>query len=107
MIRILIIGRIRYETFYGWHASNGNFTNVGQSPSPKGLEEFYNETGKRGILELEGVFFTAAAKPLRGMVMKPGGAAAWKTLAAEIKPLVEKKVIIGFMLGDCPHSAAD
>ena len=58
---------------------------------PKGLAEFYNETGKPGILELEGVFFTAAPKPLRGMVMKPGGAAAWKALAAEIQPLVESK----------------
>ena len=58
---------------------------------PKGLAEFYNETGKPGILELEGVFFTAAPKPLRGMVMKPGGAAAWKALAAEIQPLVQSK----------------
>ena len=81
----------KYETFYGWHPSDGNFTNVGQSPVPKGLAEFYNETGKPGILELEGVFFTAAPKPLRGMVMKPGGAAAWKALAAEIQPLVENK----------------
>ena len=100
MLTTLVRRRSRYETFYGWHSSDGNFTNVGQSPIPKGLEEFYNATGKPGILELEGVFFTAATKPLRGMVMKPGGAAAWKTLAAEIKPLVEKKVIIGFMLGD-------
>ena len=120
--------RFKYETFYGWHATNGNFTNVGQSPSAKGLEEFFNATGKPGILELEGVFFTPATKPLRGMVMNPGATAAWKTLAAEIKPLVEKKgatrpacrqcwqqlwpapfltpfhvvavVIIGFMLGD-------
>ena len=83
--------RFKYETFYGWHATNGNFTNVGQSPSAKGLEEFFNATGKPGILELEGVFFTAATKPLRGMVMNPGAAAAWTTLAAEIKPLVDKK----------------
>ena len=89
----------KYETFYGWHPSDGNFTNVGQSPVPKGLAEFYNETGKPGILELEGVFFTAAPKPLRGMVMKPGGAAAWKALAAEIQPLVESK-------GEHEHAAS-
>ena len=92
--------RFKYETFYGWHPSNGNFTNVGQSPEPKGLEEFYNATGKPGIMELESVFFTAAVKPLRGMVMKPGGAADWKALIPTIKPLVDKKIIIGFMLGD-------
>ena len=91
--------RFKYETFYGWHPSNGNFTNVGQSPEAKGLQEFHTETGKPGIMELESVFFTGATKPLRGMVMKRGGAAAWKALAQTIKPLVDKKIIIGFMLG--------
>jgi hypothetical protein len=35
-------------------------------------------------------------------VIKPGGAGptAWKALIPSLKPLVEKKVIVGFDLGD-------
>ena len=100
MLLRLFACRFKWETFYGWHPSDGNFTNIAQSPSPKGLVEFYNETGKPGILELEGVFFTGAAKPLRGMVMKPGGAEAWKAMIPTLQPLVDQKIIVGFMLGD-------
>jgi hypothetical protein len=43
---VLPLCSFKYETFYGWHPTAGNFTNIGQSPEPKGLEEFFTATGK-------------------------------------------------------------
>ena len=60
----------KYETMYGWHASMANFTNVAQSSSLHEILQFHNDTGRPGILELQGVFFAAAPKPMRGQVVK-------------------------------------
>ena len=88
------------ETMYGWHASMANFTNVAQSSSLHEILQFHNDTGRPGILELQGVFFAAAPKPMRGQVVKPSGLADFTAMLPTLRPLIQQKIIIGFMLGD-------
>ena len=90
----------KYETMYGWHASMANFTNVAQSSSLHEILQFHNDTGRPGILELQGVFFAAAPKPMRGQVVKPSGLADFTAMLPTLRPLIQQKIIIGFMLGD-------
>jgi hypothetical protein len=96
----------KYETMYGWHIYSGNFTPQSQSGSVVEIETFYNITGRPGILELQSVFFTkmnatgANGKPLRGQMLKPTATADWEALLPILLPLIERKVIVGFMLGD-------
>lgn len=99
--------RFKYETTYGWHARYANFTNVGQSSSIEQLVSFYNATKRPGIVELQQIFFmpmnaTRHGKPMRGQMMRPDGQQQWKNLLPVIKPLIQKKILIGFMLADEP-----
>ena len=90
----------KYETMYGWHAAMANFTNVAQSSSLHEILQFHNDTGRPGILELQGVFFAAAPKPRRGQVVKPSGLADFTAMLPTLRPLIQQKILIGFMLGD-------
>jgi hypothetical protein len=95
--------RFKYETFYGWHASEGNFTNIGQSSSPKELTAFYNQTGRPGMLEVQKIFFQDIKiqhPTLRGLMVNPTGIANWEAMQPMVRGLVDQGIIIGFMLGD-------
>ena len=100
------LGRFKTETTYGWHAQGANFTNVGQSSSLTALVEFYNATKRPGVLELQGVFFgadpnaTHNGKKMRGNFLLKDASERWAALLPKIKPLIEKKILVGFMLGD-------
>ena len=103
--------RFKYLTTYGWHEQLAPWTNVGQSQSLEQIVAFYNETKGAGILEVSGVFFeeivnatvptgSHKGKKMRGQHMRPDWEASWAKLVPQLKPLIEKKVLAGFMLGD-------
>ena len=100
--------RFKTETFYGWHAKMANFTNVGQSSSVEQLVAFYNATKRPGVLELQGVFFgrtpsnanatnPKTGKKMRGNWLLPDAKERWAALLPTIRPLIEKKILAGFM----------
>ena len=103
--------RFKYLTTYGWHQKQAPWTNVAQSQSVEQISAFYNETKKPGILEISGVFFGTivnatvpsgphAGQKMRGQEMKPDWEASWAKLVPQLKPLIEQKILVGFMLGD-------
>lgn len=61
---------------------------------------------QQAVLELQGVFFapnpnaTYNGKKMRGNMLRPDAASRWAALLPEIQPLIAKKILIGFMLGD-------
>lgn len=88
---------------YGWHSQLANFTPQSQSASLEMIVDYYNATGRPGILELEGVFFQdikVAHPNLRGLMLKPTAVQDWQELLPTLRPLVQKQIVVGFMLGD-------
>jgi len=103
--------RFKYLTTYGWHEKQAPWTNVAQSQSLEQIAAFYNETKNPGILEISGFFFEAmsnatvptgphAGQKMRGQKLMSDWEAQWAKLVPQLKPLIEKKILVGFMLGD-------
>ena len=102
------LNRFRYLTFYGWHIDDGNWTNVGQSPSLEELAAFFHLTGRPSLLELMGVFFEPMANvdpKLQGLTLRSDWESRWSTLRRatgvhSLSHLVSIKAITGFFLCD-------
>lgn len=94
------LNRFSLATGYGWHLSNGNWSNVGQSSSLAELFAYHNLTGRPSLLELESVFFSTMPPPLKGLTMRSDAFDRWQQTAVAVAPAVQAGVVHGFMLGD-------
>lgn len=95
--------RFQWLTFYAWHASNGNWTNMGQSSSLTELAEFHAATGRPSIVEISDVFFQSmndVNPQLKGLSWRADALERWNSMVPQIQVLVSSGAVMGFNLGD-------
>ena len=102
-LRPTTLPRFKYLTHFGWHDSSPaarSVATVAKSAALSEIAQWFGETGRGGILEVQAIFFSPATAPGRGLVVNPNAQHAWMAMQTGMAALVKTGAIVGVYVGD-------